>query len=133
VNPRLTPKEILLLFLWLSPVALAVGVLVALAGRAHADGWTSDDVHAALVGQPEQVICIVRLESTFQPYAVNRSSGARGPVQIVPGLSADQHFRARGYTDPFDPYQAIPFLVDEILAGWGAQWVAYWSCPHDLG
>lgn len=112
-------------------LVLLFAVAVLAYGVARADRlWTSDDVHAALVGASEQVVCIVRMESTFEPYARNPTSGAMGPVQIVPGLSADQHFRAAGWTDRNNPYQAIQFLKDELALGRGGQWVAYWLCPR---
>lgn len=96
-----------------------------------AEGYTSDDTLEAIseasatYGVSEAWLrSIVRCETggSFSPYAIGRQ-GELGPVQLHPRGELPR-FYAWGYGDPFDPYQAVPFLAQRINQG-GAR---AWSC-----
>jgi hypothetical protein len=117
------------------------GVLVGLvAGAAvgiHAQErpWTSDDTLAALEQYAVEfdvsyawLRSIVRCETggTYSPYAVGRQ-GELGAVQLHP-RGRLSHFLSIGYDDPFDPYQSIRYLAQEISFGRASAWsCARWS------
>lgn len=65
---------------------------------------------------------IVRCETagTYDPYAVG-SQGELGAVQLHPRGELPR-FYAWGYDDPYDPYQAVPFLAQRLLQGGARAW-----------
>ena len=65
---------------------------------------------------------IVRCESQFYPYAVGRR-GELGPVQLAPWGEL-RRFYARGFSNPYSPYESISFLAQRLNEG-GAR---AWSC-----
>lgn len=66
---------------------------------------------------------MARCESTYNAFAVNRYSGAKGLYQLKSPGELDV-FYARGYDNPFDPSEAANFTAEELKAGKGY----YWSC-----
>jgi hypothetical protein len=57
---------------------------------------------------------------TLDPYSIGRQ-GERGPVQLHPRGELPRFF-ARGNTDPFNPYEAIPYLAQRINEGAARAW-----------
>lgn len=100
---------------------LALTLVLLTAGMAHADGWTRDDVAAALVGASPLARCIVLHEDpTLDPYAVG-AQGELGPVQLHPrGLLP--LFYASGRSDPYSPTEAIGFLEWALANGYARHW-----------
>ena len=87
--------------------------------------WTPADVLAAMATASPRARCIVRTEVGgvgYDPYAVGRS-GELGPVQLHPRGKLPE-FYARGYTDPFDPYQAVDYLDNALQRGQASHWSA---------
>ena len=129
---------------------LALGVLLLLSTvtPAHAQSrWTSEDVHLAIATVGPRTRCVVGYEigggpynpnRTYNPYATNPSSGARGPIQMMPGGVIEREFLrttvdealAQGWSeeaawavnDVYRPDQVIPFLQHKILTGHGSHW-----------
>lgn len=102
-------------------------------GTMQSVAWTQADTHQAInlvaFGRGvsySRLDCIVRRESGYSPYAVG-SQGELGSVQLHP-RGALLAFYARGYDDPFNPYQSVDFLGSELAAGRGGQWTASRSC-----
>jgi len=103
------------------------------AAHAHAQGsgtnhyeyqyiYTSQDTLAALEQASPQAECIVYYETggTYDP-TLTGQQGELGPVQLHPyGLLPV--FYQQGYTNPFNPYEAIPFLEQQIQAGNAWNW-----------
>jgi hypothetical protein len=105
---------------------LAVGVLVTCA-PAHA--YDADDTLAAI----DQVSAssgvsytrlyrIIRCETggTFDPNSVGRM-GELGAVQLYRRGELPT-FYARGYDNPWNPYQAVEFLATRLLEGGAHAW-----------
>jgi soluble lytic murein transglycosylase-like protein len=95
---------------------------------ALATGYTVADTEAAITeasahyGLGYQYLHgVVWCESRLEPYAVG-SRGERGPVQILPGGGEEPRFYDAGYSDVWDPYQAVPFLAAELRLGRGGAW-----------
>ena|SRR3990167_620969 len=85
--------------------------------------WTPQDVHLAISLASRRAACIVRYEVGgvgYDPYAVGMS-GELGPVQLHPRGKLPE-FYARGYTDPFNPYQALVYLDDALAQGQAYHW-----------
>ena len=94
-------------------------------------GWTVEDIFNALDAASastgvswRRLYSIVRCETwpPFNPYSRGRQ-GELGPVQLHPRGELPR-FRSWGYTDPFNPYEAIEFLALRLQQG-GAR---AWSC-----
>ena len=107
---------------------VAVALALAVVQVAHAeDGYTSEDTLAAIdaaaadTGVPRAwLLAIVRCESRLEPYAIGRR-GELGAVQLHPrGLLPV--FYAVGYTDPFNPYESVYFLAEQLLRGRARHW-----------
>jgi hypothetical protein len=74
----------------------------------------------------------------YNPYATNPTSGARGPIQLMPGGVIEKMFlsttveaalemgwseeAALAPNDVYRPDQTIPFLQHLILQGYGSHW-----------
>lgn len=110
--------------------AFALGVVLACATATYAQPYTADDTLAAI----EQASIhsgvsaawlkrIVRCETggTYNPYSRGRQ-GELGAVQLHPRGGEWPRFFAAGYTDPFDPLDAVHFLADELLLGRASSW-----------
>lgn len=123
--------------LWVPAVLLALALLAS-AARARAEGqqtgFTPQDTLQALqdasdaTGVPVGLLrAVVGCETgwTFNPYSIG-ALGEEGAVQLYPRGSEWPRFAAWGGTDPFDPYQAVPFLATEIQAGRGPAWSCWW-------
>jgi hypothetical protein len=92
--------------------------------------FTADDtkqaIHDAAVntGVPASRLWrIVACEtgSTFSPYAVGDRGQSIGAVQLhVRGER--KRFYQYGYSDPYNPYEAVEFLALRILAGGASAW-----------
>jgi soluble lytic murein transglycosylase-like protein len=108
------------------PLLLAILVL-SLGNYDHADVRQAVDQAGSVRGvSPGLLACITWREATDDPYAVG-AAGELGVVQLHPqGML--RTFRARGYDDPFNPYQAVDFLAVMINEGQGSQWAAYRGC-----
>lgn len=110
--------------------ALIAGVALALAPiGAHA--WTTDDTYQALweasvnTGVPHsRLYRIVGCETgyTFNPHKVGDHGDSWGPVQFNKYGGELPRFYARGYTDVFNPYEAIDYLANAILEGRASAW-----------
>lgn len=100
-------------------MAAAGCLLVSIAWRGQ---YGADDTLAALEGASPQARCIVYYETggTFDPNAVGRA-GEQGAAQLHPGgLLPD--FYAVGYTDPWNPYQAVDYLDWKLAQGAAYNW-----------
>lgn len=109
-------------------LAVLAAVLVFWHPRAEASGYTRSDTEAALVDASPMAACIVYAETggTLDPYAVGQA-GELGIAQLHPrGMLPE--FYARGFRDPFSPYQSMAFLELELREGRGAAWSTYWGC-----
>ena len=113
----------------LHAVALATVVVLAMAGMAHADGYTSDDTLAAIDEASATsgvshawLYSIVRCETggTFNPYAIGKL-GEKGAAQLA-SFGELPRFYAYGYNDPFSPYQAVGFLAIRLNEGGRRAW-----------
>jgi hypothetical protein len=110
-------------------------VSIALSPHAQAQQtFTTEDTHVAISaaahehGVAEWLLdCMAMREATYRPYAVG-SRGEQGVAQLKsPGRRDD--FYARGYTDPFNPYQAIDYQALSIREGAGPAWTgSYFQC-----
>lgn len=84
--------------------------------------YTAEDTQIALSHASSRAACVVGYETghTFDPNQIG-ALGELGPVQLLhPGKLDD--FYAQGYLDPFNPYEAIPFLDSELAKGHGSAW-----------
>lgn len=68
------------------------------------------------------MLSIVRCETggTFNPYSIGKQ-GELGAVQLHPRGEL-RRFYTYGYSDPFDPWEAVPFLARRLRAGGGSAW-----------
>lgn len=117
--------------LWL---AWLVVLLVMLAteptpARADTERFTARDTLAALKHSSQQVRCVVAWEvggANWEPYSIG-PLGELGPIQLKPGGELER-FYAEGGTDPFSPYETIPYLERAIEDGRGRAWAPiYWG------
>ena len=114
---------------------------VASSERADAT-MTAEDTHSAIErasarhGVPVELLtCLVSVETggTFSPYAVGDGGQSLGPAQLYSGglLSA---FYAAGYTDPFDPYEALDYMAGVVADGGGPwNWYTAWRLCSGVG
>lgn len=126
----------------------ALVILAATSTPTQAQGrWGSEDVHQALARVGPRTRCVVGYElggtpynpsRAYNPYATNPSSGARGPIQMMPGGVIEKLFLAttvedalaQGWdeeaawapNDIYRPDQTILFLQHMILSGYGSHW-----------
>jgi hypothetical protein len=88
----------------LAPAAMAEGASDALAVLCPARQALAADVDAASLASRVSAVTVVSLfrkETSCDPGAVNRRTGARGALQIVPGRSADpDHLDLDQISDP---------------------------------
>ncbi len=85
--------------------------------------FTPQDTLDALGGVSARTGCVIRYEVGgvgFNPYAIGRA-GEQGAAQLHPQGRLGDFYR-KGYTDPFDPYQAVAYLDAELAAGRGSAW-----------
>lgn len=111
---------------WRRPL-LTTLLLLSLAASVGAR-WDYDqaDVESALRSASPRAACIVRLESGGDPNAVG-ALGEMGAAQLAPfGLLGD--FRAQGYRDPFNPYEAVEYLDGALARGLAHHWTAARWC-----
>ena len=83
--------------------------------------WTREDVLTAMSLHSLRVQCVVRHEIGgvgYSPYAISEW-GDMGPAQINPHGKL-RRFLAAGYTDVFNPFQALDFLESELPLDPGA-------------
>ena len=114
------------LHVWVLALLLALSIVLS---ARNAFAYTADDTLAA-IGEAADTYgvsytwlhAIVRCETagTFNPYSVGRL-GEKGPVQLY-ARGELPRFYAWGYDDPFDPYQAVPFLAQRLLQGGARAW-----------
>jgi hypothetical protein len=57
---------------------------------------------------------------TFDPYSIGRA-GEKGAAQLHPAGELPT-FYARGYDNPFSPYQAVAFLAQRLNEGGAHAW-----------
>lgn len=104
--------------------ALHLGVLalVALASVGARWDYTAADTLAALEGAGSRTRCVIGYETgwSWSPNEVGRA-GEIGAAQLYRyGLLPD--FYARGYSDPWNPYEAVAYADAMIAAGQGRNW-----------
>jgi hypothetical protein len=109
-----------------------IGTLVItwfVGGRAHAESYTASDTYYAIDEASAEMdvswhrlYWIVRCETggTFNPYSIGRAREL-GAVQLHPRGELPR-FYAYGYSDPFNPYEAVRFLAQRLLAGGARAW-----------
>lgn len=86
-----------------------------------ADTLAAIDAAAADTGISRRwLYAIVQCESRLNPYAVGRR-GELGAVQLLPGGLLPV-FYASGYSDPFNPYESVYFLADQLVLGRARHW-----------
>jgi hypothetical protein len=92
--------------------------------------FTVDDTYAAIEqASATSGVSAARLERivdcetghTMDPHAIGDYGTSYGAVQLHRGGLLG-HFYSVGYDDPFDPYQAVQYLADSILAGKASAW-----------
>lgn len=100
--------------------------LLALLGLATLGArWDYDanDTLAALETASARTACVIGYETGFS-YSPNLvgAAGEVGAAQLLPygGLLSD--FYAKGYTDPWNPYEAVEYADRMIEAGYGSNW-----------
>ncbi|MCR4376327.1 MAG: hypothetical protein NUW22_15910 [Acidobacteria bacterium] len=119
---------------------LASALLLATMGTVQAEQdvhWTSQDTHAAIDQVDPQyrawVDAIVRCESSYEPYATAPNDGGYGPsrgaVQINDYFQG-AHFRAQGFADPYNPYEAVAYLAAALGGDYVTDGIGWWrwSC-----
>jgi hypothetical protein len=95
--------------------------------------WTRDDAVSAVIAAADEhhlsraeVLCITWLEAHWDPAARGDSGRAHGLAQLREDGKAPA-FRAAGYTDPDNPYQAAQFLAQQLSLGAGPHhWARSW-------
>jgi hypothetical protein len=113
---------------------LAVCLFVLAHRQSSAQTYTTEDTRAAITqaadahGVSEGFLqCIVFRESTYRPYAVG-NHGEQGAVQLYPGGVRMRDFYSRGYASPWNPYEALDYLAQAILEGYGPHWSGWRAC-----
>lgn len=115
----------------LVPHALAIAVVLASAAAARAEGLDSSDTLSAIdqasanTGVASSWLYrVVACETghTFNPRAIGDYGTSFGAAQLHHGGGELPRFYAFGYTDPFDPYQAIEFMAIEFRGGRAVAW-----------
>jgi hypothetical protein len=112
---------------------MTLPMLVGLAMLVHGQvGYTRDDTYQALYDAAHangvahaRLYRIVACETgyTFNPYSVGDRGQSLGAAQLHRrGRLGD--FYSRGYSDPFNPYEAIDYLAVSINEGDAR----YWTC-----
>ena len=82
--------------------------------------YSAADTEIALESASQRARCIVWAESRNDPNAIGQA-GELGAIQLHPrGLLGD--YFAQGYTDPFDPYQAVEYLDAALARGMAGHW-----------
>lgn len=99
----------------------------AFAQRGPSFAYTIADAHAAMDGASPLLHCLVKLESGYDPNAINPWSGALGMAQLLSPGELD-HFYANGFTDPTNPWQARAHMEIAIAEGRLTAWVVWPSC-----
>lgn len=100
----------------------AILALLGLATLGARWDYTADDTLAALQSASARTECVIGYETgwSWSPNLVGRA-GEIGAAQLHPrGRLAD--FYARGYSDPWNPYEAVAYADAEIRAGRGSAW-----------
>lgn len=114
------------LHVWVLTLLLALSIVLS-ARKAFA--YDADDTLAAIDAASATygvsyawLRSIVRCETagTYDPNSVGRL-GEKGAVQLY-ARGELPRFYAWGYDDPFDPYQAVPFLAQRLLQGGARAW-----------
>ena len=109
--------------------AFALVTVLCCVAVAHAEPYTADDTLAAIEQASANsgvsyawLYRIVRCETggTFNPYARGRL-GERGAVQLYPRGGEWPRFFVH-YSDPDNPYEAVHYLADALLAGRARAW-----------
>lgn len=103
--------------------ALAALIFAAVAQDDAPVRFTPQDTLDALTTASARTGCVVRYEVGgvgWNPYAIGRA-GEQGAAQLHPQGRLGDFYR-KGYTDPFDPYQAVAYLDGELAAGRGGAW-----------
>ena len=110
--------------------AIVCAIVLALAPL-QALAWTVDDTFQALydahvnTGVPyARLYRIVGCETgqTFNPHVVGDHGNSWGPVQFNKYGGELPRFYARGYTDVYNPYEAIDYLANAIMEGRASAW-----------
>lgn len=95
--------------------------------------FTAQDTLNALEYASPLAQCIVGYETgwTYYPYSIG-AEGELGVAQLHPKGMLPV-FYAMGYTNPFDPEQAIEFLEIQIIAGNAYHWTpVLWGLCADV-
>lgn len=111
------------LLFWTLVLVLAVNVT-----RAHAEGYDATDARQAIATAAETYgVSEAWLLSTaaceapgLNPYAVGRQ-GELGLAQLHPRGEL-RRFYSQGYSDPFDPFEAMDFMARRFAAGGASAW-----------
>jgi Soluble lytic murein transglycosylase and related regulatory proteins (some contain LysM/invasin domains) len=103
-------------------IAVASLALAAAPAADRSDGQPIIEERAIAHGiSPSWMVSIVGCESRWNQYAVGRQ-GELGPAQLHPRGEL-QGFYARGYTDPYDWWQAGDYLAVRLAEGGARAWV----------
>lgn len=109
--------------------ALAVVLGAAVAGRAEA--FDASDTLAAIDQASETTgISATWLRATvgcetgwtFSPDAIGDRGSSLGAAQLHRGGGELPRFYAFGYSDPFNPYEAVFFMAEEFARGRAQAW-----------
>jgi hypothetical protein len=109
----------------------ALAVVLACAAVARAEPFDAQDTLAAIEQaslstgvEHAWLYRVVGCETgwTWDPRAVGDYGTSFGAAQLHRGGGELPRFYAFGYTDPFDPYQAVEFMAVEFSAGRARAW-----------
>lgn len=105
-------------------------------GTGHASAFSPADTAAALesvgpiygfaVEQHARSIVWCETGGTLSPSAIGDHGSSFGAAQLHHG-GLLEHFRSVGYSDPFNPYEAIDYLARAIVGEWSYLRIGAWS------
>jgi len=112
-------------------MGVIVGVVVGAAAGIHAEGFDQNDTLAALEAASASTGVsyawlhrVVGCETgfTWNPAAVGDYGTSFGAAQLHRGGGELPRFYAFGFSDPFNPYEAVTFMAQEFAVGRASAW-----------
>jgi hypothetical protein len=126
---------VLLLFLRAWTIGMLLAAIVLMVRNAHAEAYSADDTEAAIadvhaaygvpIGRLHEIVSC-ETGRTMDPNVVGDHGTSFGAVQLHRG-GALSHFFSLGYTDPFNPWQAIEYLARALIGEFLGLGIGGWS------